>query len=130
MGRTSKKHFDKDFSSKIWGDFFDNLKKAESGKSLKNVLKIGLTDEEIILLEKRLVVKKLLEEKISYSEISRKADITRATVRFIKDNFKRPVWKKRKYSESKNKTKSNWHDPLKPRIRKYRFIPKTKKHHY
>ncbi len=124
MGRTSKKHWDEKFKNRIWEDFLINIKKVKNEADLKKILNSILTDDEIITMEKRLAVKELLKDNISYSEISRRADLTRATIRFVRDNFRRPVWKKRIYSETKKNDKTKWRDPLKPRFRKYRFIPK------
>ncbi|MBI2515062.1 hypothetical protein HYV91_02680 [Candidatus Wolfebacteria bacterium] len=127
MSRTSRKYFDEKFKKEIWEGFFVNLRASRNENELKNALRRGLTDEEIVLMEKRLAVKSLLKEKISYSEIARRADVTRATVNFVKNNFKRPVWKKRKYSETKNNARSGWRDPLKLKFRKYRFIRKERR---
>ena len=124
MGRTSKKYWDEKFKSRIWEDFLIDIKKSKDEEDLKKILKSALTNDEIISMEKRLAVKELLKESVSYSEISRRVDITRVTIRFIRDNFKRPVWKKRIYSETKKNDKTGWHDPLRPRLRKYRFISK------
>ena len=69
MGRTSKKYFSDKFKEKIWGDFFVAIKKSCNEKELEQILKKALTIEELILVEKRLAVIKLLKEGFSYLEI-------------------------------------------------------------
>ena len=127
MGRTSKKYFSDKFKEKIWGDFFVAIKNAYNEKELEQILKKALTIEELILVEKRLAVIKLLKEGFSYLEIEKEVDVTPVTISFVKKGFKRPIRQKRIYSKDKNQAKSDWHDPLKPQLRPYRFVPKARK---
>ena len=129
MGRTSKKYWDEKFKSQIWKDFFADIKKVNNEKDLERILKTMLSDGEMVLAEKRLAVKKLLKEGVTYREISRKIDVTRVTISFIKNNFKRPVRKKRIYSEDKNRAKDrDYKYGNFNQLRKYRFIPKRRRY--
>lgn len=101
MPRTSKKHLDEKLKNRIWSGFLAGIKKSGNEKELKEILQTALTDDEIVLMEKRMAVKILLKEKVRYREISRIIDMSRTTVNFIRDNFKRPSWKKRVYSQNK-----------------------------
>ncbi|MCR4275718.1 MAG: Trp family transcriptional regulator [Candidatus Wolfebacteria bacterium] len=124
MGRTSKKNWDEKFKNQIWGEVLTGAKKAKDEEDLKKILKTAMTDDEIVSMEKRLAVKKLLKEGIGYREISRRVGATRVTVNFIRDNFSRPIWKKRVYSKDKFKAKKQSH--YHGRFRKYRFVLKNR----
>ncbi len=127
MGRTSKKYFSDKFKEKIWEDFFIAVKKACNEKELEQILKKALTVEELILLEKRLAVTKLLKEGFSYLEIEKEIDVTPVTISFVKKGFKRPARQKRIYSKNNSRAKSNWRDPLKPQLKPYWFAPRVRK---
>ena len=129
MSRTSKKYWDEKFKAQIWKEFFADIKKINYEKDLERILKTILSDDEMILAGKRLAVKKLLKEGVTYREISRKIDVTRVTISFIKNNFKRPIRKKRVYSENKNQKKDeNYKYGDFNQLRKYRFIPKRRRY--
>ncbi len=122
MGRTSKKYWDEKFKNQIWREILNDIKKVKNEDGLKKILKTVFTDDELVSMEKRLAIKTLLKEGIGYREISRRVGATRVTVNFIRDNFRRPTWKKRVYSKDKIKEKKQNHHH--GRFRKYRFVLK------
>ncbi len=104
MSRTGRKKFNKDLKEKIWKIFW-----TEVGKSKKtgpaDFLSKFLTEEEKIILEKRLAAIYFLKQGESLRETSKKAGVTKKTVVFIKRGLKKLDYKKKVYSKSPKKSK-------------------------
>lgn len=103
MPSTNKKYFDIRLKEKAWNKFLGAIKKSKSSKELIASIKKFLTDSEIILLEKRLAISVLLEDKKSYRDIGQSLDVTRTTISFVKHNLTRKPRKYRKYSSGPDK---------------------------
>ena len=98
MSATSKKYFDEDFKNKIWGEFLKEISGVKSKNRLLEILGGALTQKELILLEKRLAVKSLLKDGLSYRKIAEAADVCLDTVGFVKKGLKKSPKIPKKYS--------------------------------
>lgn len=107
MSTTSKKYFDKKFKKIIWDKFFREIKNIKTEDNLIELLDKFFTDNEKIMLEKRLATLYLLEIGESYKKIGEKIDITPKTISFIKRGFKKKERVARKYSPLKSAPKKN-----------------------
>lgn len=111
MVRVNKKQIAEDLRGAAWRRFWEILNKSKSEKELSKNLRKFLTDSEILLLEKRLVISVLLDKKLSYRNIGEIADVTRTTISFVKQNLKRKPRVSRNYN-SLGKTKKKKLLPL------------------
>lgn len=96
MSVTSKKHFSEDFKKEIWKPFLDKIKKARTREDILKVFDPVLNEQEKALMEKRLAAKFLLNKKMSYGDISKAVDMSKATVYLIKNGHKRKDYAKKK----------------------------------
>lgn len=78
----------------VWEAFEKSVKGADSHKSFTKVLETVLTSGELALIEKRLAIKFLLNQKTAIKQISKIVGVNRGTIRFIRDDFKRKRYKK------------------------------------
>jgi len=97
MSKTSKKYFGREFKEIIWNGFLQEIKKIKTRKSLEQLIAKVLTENERIMLEKRLAILYLLGVNKTYREISREVDVTLKTVNFVKNGLKRPPEKEKEY---------------------------------
>lgn len=93
----SKKNVDKELRQKGWARFSNRIKTADSGEEIIKCLGGFLTSDEIIALEKRLLIPLLLEKGFSYRRIGETIDVSPVTISFVKNKLKRkPVVRKRR----------------------------------
>ena len=105
MVHISKKYLDKDLQIKAWGRFLKKIHAVRSTDTIIANLRMFLTSEEITMLEKRLAIPILLEQKESYRTIGKILDVSPGTISFAKHNLtKKPVVHK-KYSSDIAKPK-------------------------
>ncbi len=102
MTRVNKKYIKQELQNAAWKYFGDVIKKSKSEKELVQNLHKFLTESEIVMLEKRLIIPILLGRKMSYRAIGEMIDITRTTISFVKKGLKRKPRIKRKYSPNPN----------------------------
>ena len=102
MSRTSRKNFDNDLKNKVWKIFWAEAEKSRKTGPADFLLKF-LTEEEKTILEKRLAVVYFLKQGESLRETSKKANVAKKTVIFIKRGLKKLNYKKRVYSKSPKK---------------------------
>lgn len=88
MPRTSKKLFEKNIKDRAWKNLFETLKRAKSGSDVERVLGNLLPQDEKAMLEKRLLIISLLKEGVPIREISRRVDVTRRTITFLRSGFR------------------------------------------
>ncbi|MFH0712902.1 MAG: hypothetical protein V2A55_03585 [Candidatus Jorgensenbacteria bacterium] len=93
MSRTSRKNFGKDLKNKIWKTFWAEAEKSKKTGPADFLLKF-LTEEEKTILEKRLAAVYFLKQGESLRETSKKADVAKKTVIFIKRGLKKTNYKK------------------------------------
>ncbi|MDP3015255.1 MAG: Trp family transcriptional regulator [bacterium] len=99
MSNTSKKYFEEDFKKKIWEEAIKEISRAKSEKEIIKTLSRALTPSELNLLEKRLIVVYLLKQGFTYRKICEIADVHYNTVSFVKKGLKKPIRKKKVWSE-------------------------------
>lgn len=58
-----------------------------------------LTESELVMVEKRIIIKALLKKKFSIREISRIVQVQPKTVIFVKKGLKKAAYKKEKVEE-------------------------------
>lgn len=104
MARTSKKQFDHEFKREIWESFRREIARARVGANVENFLHKFLTENERVMLEKRLAVLHFLKRGVSLRETSRRADVSRKTVIFIKRGLKKNGSERRSYEKLYKKT--------------------------
>ncbi len=98
MVNVSKKYLTKELREKAWGRFLEKIQTAKSTDALIVNLRTFFTQSEIIMLEKRLAIPILVEQKTSYREMRKILDVSSNTISFVKHNLtKKPVVHK-KYS--------------------------------
>ncbi|MFA6407081.1 MAG: Trp family transcriptional regulator [Candidatus Paceibacterota bacterium] len=98
MTNISKKNFDGNLKIKAWDRLFEVIKNSPSSEALISSIRTFLTPSEIAMIEKRLLILVLLEQKLSYRAIGKMLDVSPATISFVKHNLtKAPVIHK-KYS--------------------------------
>ncbi len=88
MPRTSKKLFEEDIKEKVWESFFGALKQVKSAGDIEKILSRLLPQDEMAMFEKRLMIVAFLEKGVPIREISRRADVTRRTITFLRSGFK------------------------------------------
>ena len=98
MSRTSRKNFSETLRNKIWERFWNEIEKSKKTGPADSLLRF-LTDEERAMFEKRLATIYFLEQGESLRETSKKADVTKKTVIFVKRGLKPLKYKKRVYSK-------------------------------
>jgi|GEM_PF-1566766 len=98
MSNTSKKYFEEKFKDKIWSGFLKEITAARNKNQLIEILSKALTQKELNLLEKRLVVQFLLEGKLSYRKIAEIADVHYNMISFVKGGLKNKIRTPKKYS--------------------------------
>ena len=104
MSKTSRKNFDGEFRKEIWKVFWTEIARArKTGPA--GFLSRFLTEEERIVLEKRLAALYFLKRGESLRETGKKADVAKKTVIFIKRGLKQLNYKRRVYSKTPGKSK-------------------------
>lgn len=98
MVRVNKKYIEQELRDAAWERFLEIIKKSKSADSTVANLRKFLTNSEMILLEKRLLIPILLERKMSYRKIGEIIDVSRVTISFVKHNLIRKPRTRRKYS--------------------------------
>lgn len=108
MVNVSKKYINKELQAKAWSIFLQEIGGAGSPEVLLSRLRKFFTPSEIIMLEKRLSISVLVQQKVSYKSICRILDVSHTTVSFVKHNLTKPqtVRKKRSVYEKPRRTKS------------------------
>ena len=133
MSTTSKKYFPEDFSKKIWEELLSSLKKSNTKDSVLKNLKGILTTDELNNVEKRLAVRYLLNQGLSYRQISEIADVSRTTVKFIKGGYvkkeKAPPQKSAKNKQTRTEAAIDFFGIGKggSDLLRYRFTPKRRR---
>ncbi len=89
MPRSSKKHLDQKLKEDIWDVFRREVKKINEYDEPADLLRRFLTENEINLLEKRLATIYFLRKGESLRETSKKADVSKMTVVFVKRGLKK-----------------------------------------
>ena len=89
MTRVNKKQIDQKLTDAALEKLFQKVRNSKSGLDLMTNLKSFLTQSEICLLEKRLLISLLLDQKLSYRAIGQTIDVTRTTISFVKHNLTR-----------------------------------------
>ncbi len=107
MTHVSKKYLAKDLRLKAWNRFRNTMKESKSGEELVNTLQAFFTSSEMTMLEKRLAIPILLEQKLSYREIGRRIDVSQETISFMKHGLTKKPRIHRKYSNNKKQQKSH-----------------------
>ena len=113
MPRVNKKYIPQELRDIAWRNFGAAIKDAKSESELVLNLHKFLTESEIIMLEKRLLIPILLERKMSYRRIGEAIDVTRTTISFVKKNLRRST-NRRKYSHSGRNQKKRRRVPFLP----------------
>lgn len=98
MPKTSRKNFNGDLRKEIWKDFWIETEKSKKSGPADFLSKF-LTEEEITTLEKRLAAIHFLKRGDSLREVSKKTDLSKRTVIFIKRGLKGIKYKKKGYSK-------------------------------
>ena len=121
MDKTSKKHFPESFLKEIWSAFNKEIKKAASHKEIIKTFDLILTPDEKVRVEKRLAIAALLKRKIPIKEISRIVDVNRGTIWFVRDGFKRKIYRElpKTFLLSDNKKRNKKGSGM---FRRYRYI--------
>ena len=92
MVRVNKKYLNKQLQEEAWNYFLSEIKKCKSPDMLAVSLKKFFTASEIIMLEKRLSIPILMEQKLSYKTIGAILDVSPVTISFVKHNLtKKPA---------------------------------------
>ena len=102
MPRTSRKKFSENLEKEIWKIFWAEVEKSKKTGPASFLSKF-LTEEEKTTLEKRLAAIYFLKQGESLREISRKTNVTKKTVIFIKRGLKKLNHKKKTCSKSPKK---------------------------
>ncbi|MFH0806190.1 MAG: Trp family transcriptional regulator [Candidatus Brennerbacteria bacterium] len=97
MPRTTKKHIGRSLRKKIWNQFFSEIAGFKNHNSDESFLNKFLTEDERLVLEKRLAVRYFLNQGKSLRETSRAADVSRRTVIFVKRGLIKSTRKPRSY---------------------------------
>ena len=104
MPKTSRKNFSEGLKKEIWKIFWAEVEKSKkTGQA--DFLSRFLTEGEKTILEKRLAALYFLKSGESLRETSRKADIAKKTVIFIKRGLKKSNYRKKIYSKFPKKNK-------------------------
>ncbi len=83
---------------------FDNLAKFDNPKFIRRYLESLLTESELIMISRRIeIARLLLEDDLSYEEISRKLKVGISTVTSVNNNLKKFL---SQYQETKSRKTS------------------------
>ncbi|KKU93897.1 MAG: hypothetical protein UY26_C0003G0045 [Candidatus Jorgensenbacteria bacterium GW2011_GWA1_48_13] len=104
MPRTNRKNFSEGLRKEIWKIFWAEVEKSKKSGPADFLSKF-LTEEEKVILEKRLAALYFLKQGESLRETSKKADVARKTVIFIKRGLKKLNYKKKIYSKFPKRNK-------------------------
>jgi uncharacterized protein YerC len=103
MSATSRKYFNENFKKLIWKPFLQKIKRVKSEKELIKLFDKFFTENEKIILEKRLAIVYLISIGKTYRDISEEVDIAHRTISFVKRGFKKSLVKPR--------SKTHWINP-------------------
>src|SRR4030043_1302046 len=123
MTNIVKRGLDKDLEDKILTDLLHKIRKAETVKEFREIINSLLTNEERIMVYKRLAAADFLRKGKKYKEIGEILDVSPATISFIKRgliNFPKKEKKARKLTSSDFK-KDRRSSPFLPPIGKGRW---------
>lgn len=87
MVNVNKKEIKDDLLGEAWDKLWRESKKSD--KDFKNKIRSLLSQSELFLFERRLLILMLLDKGLSYKEIGRVIDAPNSTISFIKKGFKR-----------------------------------------
>lgn len=97
MPRSSKKQFNNALRKEIWKLFLQGVRNAGDPAHAESFLSKFLTEDERIVLEKRLAVLYFLNQGNSLRETSRNADVSKRTVVFVKRGLRKSKFKVKHY---------------------------------
>jgi len=80
MVNINRKYLKERLKNSAWQELLREINKAHSPESLEKVLAKWLTDDELIMLEKRLAIKTLLKAGVRHNEIKRILDVSSHTI--------------------------------------------------
>lgn len=101
----NKKNLDKELRQKAWAGFLRKIKAVGSSQEIVDSLGSFLTSDEIIALEKRLIIPLLINKNLSYRKIGEMIDVSPVTISFVKNKLKRKPVVHRKHSTDKTQKK-------------------------
>ena len=84
MVNVSKKYIDAELRKRAWKRFAIKIYASQYPDAITAHLRAFLTRTEIIMLEKRLAIPLLLEQKLTYRTIARELGVSKETVCFVK----------------------------------------------
>lgn len=99
MVRINRKYLEADLKEEIWKRFLKEFIRIKSPKDLPGLLEKFFTSSEIVMLEKRLAIKYLIEKGLQYRKISETIDVAPATISFVKNGLK--------FRKKENKSKAD-----------------------
>ena len=129
MARVLRKKLSQNIEKSLWMKFLKEVKNIDSVESLKSFLDRFFTNDEKILILRRLAVMELIENRRKYRDIKNILDVSSATISAVKDIIEGRGYNK-KPTRKENKTISTLREFKKNKRSKfpaYRFIPKTGK---
>jgi uncharacterized protein YerC len=89
MTNIVKRGVDENLEAKISANLLRRIKRAITTKDFKEILNSLLTNEEKIMLYKRIAIADLLKEGRRYKEIGEILDVSSATISFVKKGLKK-----------------------------------------
>ncbi len=98
MVHVSKKYLDEDLKIKIEARLLERIKRVKSRPQLKQLLEELFTPSELVMLEKRLAISYLVEQKLPYKKMREILDVSPGTISFVKGGFKKKSAKNKKIS--------------------------------
>jgi Trp operon repressor len=113
MVNVNKKYFEEELRMRAWSRFLKAVKKSESPKALVSNVRAFLTASETTMIEKRLLIPILIEQKLSYKTIGQILDVSPVTISFVKHNLtKKPTVHRKRTSINKPKPGNESFGPL------------------
>ncbi|MEW6408365.1 MAG: Trp family transcriptional regulator [Patescibacteria group bacterium] len=101
MVRITKKGIDHNLNNLILDALLREFKNIRTRESLSNFLNRLLTQDEQIMIKKRLAVDMFFKKGARTKDITESLDVSRATIVFIKRGLKRTSSKKEKKNDSR-----------------------------